>query len=215
MHLRSLLLALLAGSLCACTSSATISNVSAADIPADKYRKIAVFVEKLSDAERPVAEEIFVSKLQRAGLEAESATKIFGGTTSSEKEKEQLIQSQFDSVIYLAVDKEIFEEAMPNSRHDDRSITLSSDPSQRIVNMITLPITDATTKEYVLRSDGSVAKPVLKLTVKSDLQDTKTAKLVWTAESNSSGHPGRVNVVQLFTQISDQIIEKMHADHAI
>ena len=53
------------------------------------------------------------------------------------------------------------------------------------------------------------------LKTKSELQDANTAKLVWSAETITSGIAEVSNMNLLFTQASQQIINKLGTDHII
>lgn len=222
MFLRFFLLFLLAISLsaCAAASSETKSTVSATDIPASRYQKLALFVEGLDDSERPAAEQIILGKLRENRLDATLGSDVFQRRGQlSERAKSRIIQTEFDGVMYVSVlDKRIVEELVPNADTDGQTIWLHSGTYFGVVNAfgtLGLPVNEATSKLYIVKGDGHVYKPELVLKTKVDIQDAKSAKLVWTAESSASGHPGSVNVAQLFTQVSDQIVERMREDHAI
>jgi len=195
--------------LAGCAASETRSLVSRDDLPASKYKKIAVFIENLDAAERPVAEKIVVSALQNAGVSAASGAEIFGGrgTSLSEKAKASIVQNEFDAVVYLTVvEKGIVEERIPNAFFDGQMVQY---------NFGFVTVGHNLTANYIIKPDGSVYQPMLALKTKVDMQDTKSAKEVWTSETISTGSAQITNMPTLFTQASDQIVTKMREDSAI
>jgi hypothetical protein len=194
--------------LAGCASSETRSLVSKDDIPASKYKKLAVFIENLDDAERPAAEQIVCSTLQNAGVNAVSGPDVFKGRGKlSEKVKASIVQKEFDAVLYLTViEKGAVEELVPNAFFDGQMIQY---------NMGIVTVGHNLTDMYVIHPDGSVYQPMLALKIKVDIQDTKSAKEVWSSETISSGNAKTTTMPALFTQASNQIVAKMREDSAI
>jgi hypothetical protein len=192
-----------------CTTAETRSVVSKEDIPDTKYNKVVVFIENLEDNERLPAENIVVSTLQAAGLNAISSTNFFNDAGKlSEQQKARLVQKEFDAVLYLKVlEKGVFEELVPELRNSDGALVYS-------VPGFTFA-TDIGTGLYDLKPDGSVYKQLYGLKTQVDLQDTKSAKQVWTSETVATGEAHTSNMSMLFTQASNQIVAKLREDHAI
>jgi hypothetical protein len=202
----SLSLALL---LAGCAASETRSIASPGDIPASKYKKVAVFIENLDESERVGAERMILASLKSAGINALSSGEIFRGREQldSNAQAATIRKQAFDAVLYVTVlEKGLIEERVNNAYYDGQMIQMS-------LGFIT--VGHNVTDFYVVKPDGSVYTPSLILKTKSDLQDTKSAKQVWTAETISSGHPDVTNMTTLFGQTARQIVDKMRADQAI
>jgi len=150
-----------------------------------------------------------IAALQKAGGNAESGANIFARRGMlTEQAKAKVVQKEFDAVIYLTVlEKGIFAEIVPNAWSDGQTITYSM--------LGLLEVSHNVTDLYVVRSDGTVYQQMLTLKMKVDLQDTKTAKQVWTSETVSSGNVRLTNMDVLFGEASQQITEKMKTDNAI
>ncbi len=204
-----------------CSSIETRSIVSGADIPASKYSRLALFVENLDETERLNAEQMILPVLKRAGVAAIIGPDIFKGRANklSEKEKASLVQKEFDAVLYVSIlDKGVVEELVPNAQHNGQTITFLNSQPLGLINFnssLIIGVDQNTSKMYVLKQDGSVYQLMLALKTRADLQDTQTNKQVWTAETVASGKQTLTNMSQLFTQASQQIVEKMRADGAI
>jgi hypothetical protein len=204
-----LILSFVSSLLAGCAASETRSLVNKDDIPASKYKKVAIFIENLDEAERPAAEKIVVAALQNAGVNAASGPDIFKGrgTKLSEKAKASIVQKEFDAIIYLTVvEKGLVEELIPNAFFDGQMVQY---------NLGIMTVGHDLTDMYIIKSDGSVYQPMLALKTKVDMQDTKSAKPVWTSETISSGHAKTTNMPALFTQASNQIVAKMREDSTI
>ena len=195
--------------LAGCAASETRSLVSRDDIPASKYKKIAVFIENLDDAERPAAENIVVSTFQNAGVNAESGSAVFNGRSNlSEKAKAAVVQNEFDAVLYLTiVEKGVVEELIPNAFFDGQMVQFN------ILGLAT--VGHSATNLYSIHPDGTVYQSILALKTAAAIQDTQTNKQVWTSETVSTGPTITTNMPALFTQASNQIVAKMRADNAI
>lgn len=191
-----------------CASSETRSVVSKDDIPASKYRKVALFIENLDEADRSAAEKIVVTTLQNAGVSTVSGPDVFKGRTGlSEKAKASIVQKQFDAVIYLTVEQRgVIEELIPNAFFDGQMIQH---------NLGILTVGHDMTDLHVIKPDGSVYEQKLTLKTKVDLQDTKSAKTVWISETISSGPTKTTSMAALFNQAANQIVAKMREDSAI
>jgi len=194
--------------LAGCAASETRSLVSTDDIPASKYKKLAVFIENLDDAERPGAEQIVRATLQNAGVNAVSGSDVFKGRGKlSEKAKASIVQKEFDAVLYLTVvEKGMVEELIPNAFFDGQMVQY---------NLGIMTVGHNLTDLHVIKPDGSVYEQKLTLKTKVDLQDTKSAKAVWASETISSGPTKTTNMAGLFNQATNQIVAKMREDSAI
>jgi len=197
-----------------CTAVETNSIASKEDIPEAKYRKFVVYIENLDDNERPQAEQIVVSTLQTAGLSAVSAPDYFKDRGKlNEQQKARLVQKDFDAVLYLTVvEKGVFEEIVPDVTHQGDVLVYTK---QLIPGFGATFATDIGTTLYDLKPDGSVYKQMFGLKTQVDIQDTKSAKNVWTSVTAASGEVHVTNISILFTQASNQIVSKMREDHAI
>lgn len=217
---RQLLASLCACALAACSAIETRSIVSTEDLPTSKYRKIALFIENLDDAERPMAEQILISTLQNSGVNAVSGQQIFHERGNlSEKAKASLVQKEFDAVLYVSVlEKGVSEHFLPNASHDGQRITFSNSLNAVVMNFgaaFTYDVSAVDPRTYSLKPDGTVYEQQLVLKTRADLQDTKSAKQVWTAETVASSKPPFVEMPQLFVQASKQIADKLRTDGAI
>ena len=207
--------------LAGCASSETRSVVSKEDLPGSRYQRLAVFIENLDEGESALAEQVVVSALQGAGIHAVDGPGLLRsrGTKLSEKDKARIVQKEFDAVLYLTVlDKGLAEELVPNAQHDGESITFSNSlfGAFGLVNATFVTnITTPTNERFVLKDDGTVYARKLVLKTRADLQDTKSAKPIWSSETISSGDAGLSNMNLLFSQAAQQIIEKMRADGVI
>jgi hypothetical protein len=163
----------------------------------------------LNQPESQAAEQIVIATFQKAGVNAESGGDLFARRgILTEQAKARVIQKEFDAVIYLTVlEKGIFEEIVPNAWSDGQTITYN------VLGL--LAVSHNVTDMYVIRPDGTVYQQMLTLKTKVDLQDTKSAKQVWSSETVSSGSARLTNMDALFGQASGQIIEKMKADAVI
>jgi hypothetical protein len=197
-----------------CTASETRSLASRDDIPSSKYKHVAVFIENLDESERQSAEQMMLPVLQGAGVNAVSGEDFFKAKGAlSEKQKAAIAQKEFDAVLYLTVlQNGRTEELVPNAYHNGQAVTYYKNliPSFSVAFS-----TDIGADGFDLRPDGTVYELKLALHTKADLQDTKSAKLVWTSETIASGNEKVTNLNSLFEQASHQIVEKMRADNAI
>lgn len=198
-----------------CTSAETRSLVSKEDIPETKYKKLVVFIENLDDSERSPAEQIVVSALQTAGVTAVSAPDFFKERGQlSEQQKSRLVQREFDAVLYFkVVEKGVFEEIVPDVTNNGGELVYAKQWIPGVFG--TVFSTDVGADLYDLKPDGSVYKKMFGLKAQVDLQDTKSAKEVWTSETVATGESHTTNMSLLFTQASNQIVSKMREDHAI
>lgn len=212
--LKSVFIVAFALLLAGCAASETSSLVSKDDIPAGKYKKIAVFIENLNESEQTAAEKIVVSTFQNSGVNATSGSAVFTGRGKlSEKAKAAIVQNEFDAVLYLKmVEKGVTEEVVSGASHNGGMIVFQK---AIIPGFNASFATDIGTDGYILKPDGSVYQPMLALKTKADLQDTKSAKQVWEAETIASVNAKFSSMESLFTQASNQIVEKMRADGAI
>lgn len=204
---RIALLFFAACSLGACASSETRSTVSPADVPASKYKKVAVFIENLPPEEKAGAEQVVASAFKEAGIDAAASADIFAGKNLGEKAKASYVQKNFDAVFYLTVLKKgLVENPIPNAYYDGQTITY---------NMGILTVTHDAPNMHMVKPDGTVYEVDMALKAKTDVQDTKSAKLVWTSETVASGNARVTTMPALFKQVTNQIVAKMREDHAI
>ena len=193
-----------------CASSETRSLVSKEDLPASKYKKLAVFIENLEEPERKGAEQIVLGALQNSGVNAVSGFDAYKrrGAALTEKAKATILQKEFDSVMYVkVVQKGQTEELIPNAYFDGQMVQIN------ILGIASVGhnVTDL----YIIKPDGSVYQSMLILKTNADLQDTQTAKQVWTSETISSGNAKTTNMAALFNQAAQQIVTKMREASAI
>lgn len=198
-----------------CASSETRSLLSADDIPSTRYKKIAVFVENVPDSERSAAEQVVASALQNAGVDATTASSFFARRARlDEKQKALIVQRQFDAVLYLSVlEQGETGEVIPGASHNGNAISFYRDIVPGFFGAAFT--TDIGKNLYSLNPDGSVSRRILAMKTKVDLQDTKTAKLVWTSETISSGDANVTKAETLFAQASSQIVAKLRDDSVI
>jgi hypothetical protein len=199
--------------LAACAQSETRSVVSADDLPASKYHNVAIFIENVDESQAATAAQMVISTFRNSGVNARSGSDAFEGRSKlTEVAKAKIIQSEFDAVLYLTVVQEgLTEELVPDAHSDGQVITFY----KNLGIMGASFTTDIGVENFIVKPDGSVYQPKLALQTKVDLQDTKTAKLVWTSETIASGPAKLTDMNTLFEQASRQIVEKMRADNAI
>jgi hypothetical protein len=218
------LVALLTG----CAESQTTSTMSKNDIQATGYKKIAVFVEGFDPKARaatpsvqvgngqisfimptgqPVGaaadlEQKMLSALQDAGVSAASGEALFDGRALSEQAKVRQVQQEFDAVLYVNVlTNGMKEYLVQGASHNGQYISINGE--------IQL-IDDDIQSNYELKPDGSVWHSAPTLDAKSDLQDTKSAKQVWSGETHSTG-----GTLVLSSQATKELGQKMRADGVI
>jgi hypothetical protein len=203
--------------LCSCaTVTTTISStISSADLPPDKYRKIVVFIEN-DDADRGAFERSIVAGLHSAGVVSESSVVLFNNsrTTADPAEQAQTIRGQgFDAALYVTiVQKALVQEATVNMwmAQDEAGDAMVCSGSAANYFCYSMP------SWYALAQDGNLVKLTLTLVTKSELQDVRSAKLVWTADASVFADGTDFDTMPgLFDKIARQISEKMKSDHAI
>lgn len=208
MRIKLYFLVVCAFSLVGCVSE-TRSLVSSQDIPASKYKKVILFVENLDGMERPAAEQILVTTLRDAGVEAVSSSEAFKSEKSLDATAQgALIRRQgFDAALYVTVlEKGVVEEQVEGAWFDLANNEMHIDP----VGGIT-----ATLRGYVVKPDGSVYYSNWTMKTKSELQDVQSAKQVWISETVAVGHGQFSNMSLIFAQAAKQIVQKMRGDNAI
>ena len=198
---------LIAMILAAC-SSETRSLVSSADIPVAKYNQVALFIEHIDSSLRTDAEEAAVSAFRNAGIQVVDGNRFLSEqSVSTEKAKASVVQKQFDAVLYITILQSGKTEVQKQGAHfDGQAIRFQDNPL--------IAVCGEALQDYIIKPDGSVYRSLLALKTKAELQDTKSAKLVWTSET--VGYDAFSNVTsRLFRHAVDQIIEKMRSDKAI
>lgn len=143
-----------------------------------------------------------ISAFQSAGMVAGSGKALFKGRNVNDQSKARIVQREFDAVLYVAVlTTGMREKLVPYARHDGQFITIDGETKE---------IDHYVENAYSLKEDGSVYESVPTLHTKCDLQDTKTNKQIWTAETIATG-----GTLVLFSQASKQIVDKLRTDGAI
>lgn len=206
---------------CVSTSetSETRSLVSTADVPSSKYKNIAVFVENLLGEERSVAEQQLVLALRDVGVNAKSGPEFLRQKRIvDEQAKGPALQNNFDGLLFVSVvEKGTFGQVVPNVSHDGTSVTYRSGVEflgiRNFFGSITLPAEIDQT--LTLNDDGTATKENLALKLKIEIQDTKSAKIVWRAETIASGLKATTDLAHLYGVASKQIVTKIREDHAI
>jgi hypothetical protein len=191
-----------------CAQSETRSVVNPADIPPSRYKKIVLFVENIEGRERAGAEQVVSKTFQDAGINTVPSSEVFGGTKLDANTQGQRIRKAgFDAALFLNVaQKGAFEERVENAYFDGEMIQIT---------MGFVTVGHNVTDFYLIKPDGSVYYPMLVLKAQSELQDVKSGKQVWAAETIASGHAQTTNMTMVFTQAAKQIVDKMRADQAI
>ena len=186
----------------------THSNVSQADLPSAKYRKLALFVENLDAPEKLPAEQIITKAFGDAGLKVVSSSDIFGTHSLSPDAQASLIRSQgFDAAVYVTIlEKGATDEQIEGAWYDFNNNEMHIDPVSGIT---------ATIRGYAVKPDGTVYYHTLGLKARAELQDIKTAKEVWQSETIVAGHGQVSNMNAMFAEAAKQIVEKMRSDQAI
>lgn len=197
-----IILTLLGLWLASCASSETRSLVSAADIPSQRYGRVVLFVEHADPQERANLERAILLAFQGTRTAVQNGGELFKGRQVDEKAKARLVQRDFDAVFYVNVlQSGMAEELVPGARHDGQFISIYGE---------TKPIDSYVEYFYKLKEDGSVYKDVPVLKTNADLQDTKSAKVVWTAETVATG-----GTLVLFGHAAKNIVDRLKADGVI
>lgn len=221
-------LATMALVLASCASSETRSLVSKSDLPTTRYHKIVVFLEEPNptapstpasagfangqlvitlpsdgpSASRAEMEQKILAALTDSGIAAKSGSALFKGKRISAQEKARVVQKEFDAILYVTIlANGMRERLVEGAFHDGRMISIHGE-----VKEIDVYVNNA----YELKADGTVYERVPTLHIKAELQDTKTAKLVWASETIATG-----GTLVLADKAIKQIAEKMRADGAI
>jgi hypothetical protein len=210
---------LLFGALLAGCVTATDSQVAVSpnDIPVAKYKRVAVFVENMTGTERAPAEQTIVSTLQSSGVNAVSGNGLLNsrGNLSDSQKIRKLKEQSIDALLYVKVQMSS-QQLVGNARTDGQLVYLTNDDGTE----------DAVGPAgYILNADGSVHRISNTLVTRSELQDLKSAKLVWTADTVTSpqyqiavmGIPigNGTTSTSLFTEAAREIVSKMRSAHAI
>jgi hypothetical protein len=199
---------------CGATSNVQTA-VSAADIPASKYRKVAVFIEAQDESDRTSAEGTVVSALRDLGVNAVSGPDLLAQKkNASNAEKVRLVRSQgTEALLYVKV-QGTREVRITNARWDRGRILIYNDDGT---------VMEQPTLGYIVKPDGVYQKHE-HLSTSAELQDVNSAKLVWTGSAGTGqqttllimGVPvGGASRESLLSQASKDIISKMRADGAI
>lgn len=198
------------------THSETRSLV--ADLPAEHYRSIAVFVENFDEIDRLPAEQAIIGSLGSFGVRAVSGPALFEGRHLDDQSKAKLVQKDFDAVLYVSTGGKVAsEQKMENLVYNGQDVIYVAGG---------IPWYPLKTQHYIIKADGSVYKPVIANKLKSDLQDTKTNIQVWSSETivtgdadqygNPSGMTGTpVDYSTMLLDAAKQIAIKMREDHVI
>lgn len=207
------LCALLAAILCGCVEAKTTSAVSSADIPADKYRKVIVFVETSDEADHLLFEQLVATALQRAGVQAQSSLEVFNYSreVSGDDMAALIRQQNFQAALYVKVLREDLELIpVPNVTRDGQMFHSSGSFGPFQYNSAT-----SVSATYSVTQDGHVVRPVLHLAIQSQMQDVWSAKQVWAAQTDATLNAKVGSVKLLVEQSLKQVVEKMQADRAI
>jgi hypothetical protein len=197
----------------ACSNVETRTLVTKSDLPNNGYRRVVIFVENISaDAPRGTGlisyrpynkadiQEPVIEKLKSAGVVASQGEDSFSAKSLSNQQKAQIIQKNFDAVLYINVlvnDKR--EELIENARHDGRTVWVWGEAR---------PVEDVPL--LILKPDGTVWNSHPTLQLRADIQDTKTNKTVWSAETIATGGTAVLN-----TRVAEDIVQRLRADGVI
>jgi len=205
-------------SLASCvTASDSQTAVSAPDIPSSKYRQVAIFVENLGEAERSSAEQIMASAMQGSGANAVPGSALYSGQNGklSDAAKVRIIRERgVDALLYIKV-QPANEIRINNARYDGQAVLLINDDGSVFAQ---------SPAGYIIKPDGVYQRNAM-LVTKAELQDVKSAKLVWTADTVTYpqysllviGIPigGGSSAESLFPVAAKEIVSKMRTASAI
>ena len=210
-----------------CADSETRSIVSS-ELPLGKYHRIAVFIENSNPAQprgspsiqasngaffliipspNPSStgteiEQKIVAALDTQGVKAGSGPAMFGGRSLSDEAKANIIQKNFDAVLYVTVLTNGYtEERVAGASHNGQLI--------QFAGLSPEPITEYHDK-LILKPDGTVWHNVPTFQAKCDLQDTRTNKVVWSSETIATG-----GTLVVLSRAADQIVSKLRTDGVI
>jgi hypothetical protein len=141
--------------LAGCAASETRSIVSKSDLPANRYKKIAVFIEDQNpksssnavnmavgpivipihtpsgSAQTAEIEQKVVSALRSAGVDARNGPALFNGQKLNERDKAGIVQKNFDAVLYVNIlVNGMTEELVDNAWHDGSFITIAGETNE-------------------------------------------------------------------------------------
>ncbi|MGA7862106.1 MAG: hypothetical protein WCB19_09680 [Thermoplasmata archaeon] len=218
---RLALIFLLGSALASCvTTSDSQTAVSAADIPASKYKQVAVFIENVSEAEHASADAVVVSTLQGLGVNAVSGDSLFNehnGNLSDAAKVRILKERSIDALLYIKVQSSN-EQLITNARFDGQFVYLTHDDGT--VDTIT-----PQAGGFTIKPDGRVYQSSPMLVTRAELQDVKSAKLVWTADTVTypqyqvawlgMNFSGGATASSLFQEAAKEIVGKMRSASAI
>jgi hypothetical protein len=215
--------------LAGCADSETRSIVSKTDLLPNGYHKILVFVEdsdptphsgqtpSINVANGQITlfipeggqsgsaaeiEQKLLSSLGSAGVAASGGSTFFKEQKLTEQAKATEVQKVFDAVLYVTI--------LVNGMREQMVAGASQDGQFISIYGETRPIDDYDKMKYTFKEDGTVYQNVPTLQTKSDLQDTKTNKQVWSAETIGTG-----GTLVLASSVSDQIVKSLHENGAI
>ncbi|MBK3666265.1 hypothetical protein JJE66_34240 [Bradyrhizobium diazoefficiens] len=221
---------MLAFVLTGCAESETRSVISS-ELPSAKYRRISVFIENSNPAQPRTApsvqtsaggaggflliipspnpsstdaeiEQKIVAALDAKGVKAGSGPAMFGGRSLTDQAKANIIQRNFDAVLYVTVLTNGYtEEQVAGASHNGQLI--------KFAGLSPEPITEYH-DDLILKPDGTVWHNVPTFQAKCDLQDTKTNKVVWSSETIATG-----GTLVVMSRAADQIVSKLRADGVI
>jgi hypothetical protein len=199
------------------TASDSQTAVSAPDIPSSKYKQVAVFVENVAETEQSSAEQSIVAALRSSGANATAGSTLYGSQNGnlSDAAKAKIIRDRgVDALLYIKVQRSN-EVRINNARYDGQAVYLTNDDGT---------ISAQNPTGYMIKSDGVYQRSTM-LTTKAELQDVRSAKLVWTADTITypqyqmlvMGIPvgGGVGPDALFPEAAKEIVAKMRLASAI
>lgn len=187
----------------------TSSVVSAADLPANRFRNVVVFVENINPAEQLVAEQSIASRLKSSGVRAISSLEVFNYSRAlDDDQKAAIIRDQkIEAALFVTLVRlQQVSTPVPDVTYSDGMFHGGNSFFQWH---------STHSLEYSVDAQGQVVKETVLVVTQSVLQDVMTAKQVWAAETSASVNAKYGDPAGLFDLASRQLVAKMRADRAI
>lgn len=189
------------------------SIVSTSNIAHNRYHNIVVFIENTGH----MREDTLADALKQVGVNAEPEIVLFDDSPKnySNIKKGKIIRNHhFDASLYVTVLRDgLIEQPAPNIWYDGklfhgRKTFLGGHGFvQWQASGSLLP--------YIVNSEGKVVRPIQILTTNSELQDTSSAKIVWSAHTSISVPNKSEQIQPLFEDVARSIVQKLRSDHVI
>jgi len=201
----------------------TQSVISSDDIPESKYKKIFVVVQNFEEADRSKAEDSLLHELRDIGITGISSDDAFvDGRNFTDIQKMKYIQENYEAVLYVRlVQIGVAEKQGDNASHNGEMVTFYGHFSGfngflETHSVTSLGVESIIIKQnYILKPDGTVYEAGRAIQLNSEMQDTKTNKRVWVADTSSFVKRTDETTTSLFRNAAQDLVKKLKVDEAI